>query len=489
MTSVTLPTIERTEIDGVPVIWSPAPGPLTAVLMFRVGRIDEEPSRSGLTHIVEHLAMAPLGDPRYEHNAFVDGGRTAFYATGRPEEIVAFLGSVCAALSDLRVSRLVIERDVLLREQDQRSDSVVDAHRNFRFGIVGHGLVAQPEFGLPSITEDEVRAWAARGFVAGNAMAWLSGPPPQGLRLELPPGERLAPPPPRPIADIRWPAHLDGVGSGVSLGFLVPRRRGAGSMLSILRQRMRQRLRLESGLVYDVMSDYEALDAELALSLVGGDCAPESTQAVVDVAVAELEALARGEATDRELADELADLERGLEDETAVTGLLDAIVRDALIGYVRTPESIHEDERETTAAHVAERATEARASALLLADVERAPAGFSPYPKGSTAQPIAGREVKPFLSVLGFGPKLRLTIGPDGVSLRGKDGTITVRYEDCALLERASEDDLVMWSRDGTRLYVPGPFWRGGEEILAEIQSKVPPSAVTTHKFSADLID
>ncbi len=33
--------MEQLEIDGVPVLWQPAPGPLNASLIFRVGRRDE----------------------------------------------------------------------------------------------------------------------------------------------------------------------------------------------------------------------------------------------------------------------------------------------------------------------------------------------------------------------------------------------------------------------------------------------------------------
>ena len=52
-----MPRMVRTEIDGVPTIWSPSPGPLTAALVFRIGRADERPSDGGITNIVEHLAM------------------------------------------------------------------------------------------------------------------------------------------------------------------------------------------------------------------------------------------------------------------------------------------------------------------------------------------------------------------------------------------------------------------------------------------------
>ena len=108
----------------------------------------------------------------------------------------------------------------------------------------------------------------------------------------------------------------------------------------------------------------------------------------------------------------------------------------------------------------------------------------------SSTDLVAGREVKPLLSVLGFGPKVRLTIGPDGVSLRAKDGSLaTVRYADCVVLERPNDDELVMWGRDLSRVYVPAAFWRGGAEVLAEIAAAVPPEIVVRDTFSHDYIE
>ena len=111
------------------------------------------------------------------------------------------------------------------------------------------------------------------------------------------------------------------------------------------------------------------------------------------------------------------------------------------------------------------------------------------YPLTSS-DAVAGREVKPLLSVMGFGPKIRLIIGPDGVSLRAKDGSMaTVRYTDCVLLERPNDDELVLWGRDLSRVYISGPFWRGGEEILAEVMAAVSADLVVHDTFSHDYIE
>lgn len=485
-----MPHIVRTDVDGVPTIWSPAPGPLTAGLVVRVGRADERPADGGITHLVEHLAMAPLGQPRYDHNAFVDGNRTVFFASGTRDEISGFLGVVTQALRELPLDRLTMEREVLRREGDGREGSIVDTHRHIRFGLAGHGLLGEPEFGLMSLEASRIDAWSRSWFTLGNAALWMTGEPPPSLRLHLADGDRRAPPALTHIADVVLPSHLGGGVPGFGFGFLPPRRIGAGTFMSILHRRLRQRLRMEQGLVYKVMASYEPLDAEWAVSLVGTDCAPDRVNTVSDVAFVELEALVRGEATEVELMDELAHLERGLNDPTAVGGLLELMVTDELLGMpARSPEERHQEQARTSAADVGERATEARTSTILMADTDRLPEDFTPYPLASSYA-VSGREVRPLLSVLGFGRRQRLTIGPDGVSLRASDGVLTtIRYADCVLLERPAADEMVLWDSDGDRIYIPGIFWRGGAAVLAEIAAALPDDIVIEEKISLDLFD
>jgi hypothetical protein len=247
---------------------------------------------------------------------------------------------------------------------------------------------------------------------------------------------------------------------------------------------------MDQGLVYDVLASYEPLDAAWAVGLIGTDCDPDHIDAVADVAFEELGSLVDGGATEAELADELGDLERALDDNTAVGGLLDMMVSDELLGMApRSPEERYEEQRSTTAGDVAARATEARSSAILMADTDHHPKDFQPYPMSST-HPVAGREVKPLLSVFGLGRRQRLVIGPEGVTLRASDGNVTtIRYADCVLLERPEEGEIVLWDRDGDRIYIPGIFWRGGREILDEIMAALPHDIVIEDRVSLDLID
>ncbi len=63
--------VQKTEVDGVPTVWAPSEGELTAGLVFRVGRADETWARSGITHLVEHLALHASERPYVSQNGIV----------------------------------------------------------------------------------------------------------------------------------------------------------------------------------------------------------------------------------------------------------------------------------------------------------------------------------------------------------------------------------------------------------------------------------
>ena len=483
-----VPDVRRTEVDGVPTIWAEAPGQLTAVLTFRVGRADETPLEGGLSHIVEHLAFGPVGQPRFDCNAFVDGNRTSFHATGTDDEVAGFLSTVTTAIDELPVERLDREIAVLKRE-GARDDSIVAAHRHVRYGMWGHGLVGEPEFGLGLLSPERIQAWANAMFCTENATLWLTGKPPAGLRLKLPSGVRRTAPAPVPIPGVELPVYVDGL-PGIALGFELSRELGAGSLMSILHRRLRQRLRLDDGIVYDIVGDYEALDGHTAVALVGTDCEADDVQRVGTVAFDLLEDLAAGNVEDEELAGELADLERASADPTAIPGLLDAMAFDELLGMPpRSPADRLDEQARTRSEDVARHAGDAMRSLILLGSMSEPPASVRPYPLASAA-PVDGREVKPLLSLFGVGRRQRLRIGAEGVTLLPMDGTITtIRYRDVVILEKPADDEIVLWDRDGDRIYIPSIYWKGGARILAEIEAAIPRELVVEAKLSDDLID
>jgi predicted Zn-dependent peptidase len=143
---------QREQIDGVTVWWREVPTPFTGSIMFRAGRADEVFSTSGISHMVEHLALFPFGKRLYDYNGFVDHLRTGFYASGDPRQVVEFLLQVSQHLVSLPFDRLEQERRVLITEDDQAPLGTVLADR---FGAQGFGLVDDyPQWGLRAITAE-----------------------------------------------------------------------------------------------------------------------------------------------------------------------------------------------------------------------------------------------------------------------------------------------------------------------------------------------
>lgn len=175
-------------VDGVRVFHQPGPSKTRAVLFFGVGLQDERFETIGLTHLVEHLAMAQLPKTHLDANASVTVNHTAFYAHGRPDEVGTFLRRVCAALSDLPLDHLDHEKDVVAAEASAGADLTTAAAWTARYGFAGAGLVSTPGYGPLVHTEADVVAHLAGHFTAGRAALGVLGPLPEGLALPLPPG-------------------------------------------------------------------------------------------------------------------------------------------------------------------------------------------------------------------------------------------------------------------------------------------------------------
>jgi hypothetical protein len=247
--------VQRIEIDGVPVFSAPGPERITAALVFGVGLRDETFATIEITHLVEHLAMGALPKSHLRCNAVTDVDSTAFYATGRPEAVRAFLEGVCRALSDLPTERLELEVGVLEAENCSTADSTLGALWAARFGLTGPGLVVADGPGRRYLTEELVLAHARRWFVRGNAALWCSGEVPAGLRLPLPAGPRpeRATPPARPQTGPVWTA---GHGAGVGL-LLASGSSGDPALMvavDVLKERLRDTARHARGLSYSVDS-------------------------------------------------------------------------------------------------------------------------------------------------------------------------------------------------------------------------------------------
>src|SRR5439155_12179980 len=189
---------------------------------------------------------------------------------------------VAESLRALPTERLAAELRVLQVEADRRSESQAAFDLSLRFGPNGAGLLGWPEHGLRRFGAEDVAAWADRWFSAQNAVLWLSGPIPKGLRLAaLPHGE----PPSRAVApESRLPPRswTGAKTRTVSVSVVSEQQWGIPLLMEIARQRAFDRLRQRDALSYEVGYEHIRLPGGQALEYLAADGSPGSYQRVFD---------------------------------------------------------------------------------------------------------------------------------------------------------------------------------------------------------------
>jgi zinc protease len=481
LTEDQLPVIRRTEVDGIPTLWTPAPGPLTGALHFRVGRVDEARPIAGITHLVEHLAFHELLDTQYEHGGFVDVGRTVFHASGHPHEVAEFLGRIVANLDALPLDRLEHERGVLVQEANERGAGSVDGHlRWLRFGPVDHGIVDGAEVGLDWLGAEPVAAWRRTRFTRDNAALFFTGEPPADLRLPLAAGHRYPPVPAVPSPDIEWPAWTRWDRDGVGMSLVGARSSGLSMLTWILERRLKRVLRHELGAVYDVSAAYDPITADDAHIFVYTECAPERAIVVRDAMASTLADLATAGPTEEELAREIDGFERQFLDPGAGVATLDIGVFDILHGgEVILPADAYARRRGVTIEAARDVAATVRATALLASPTDAPPDGFRALRETSVSE-VRGREIgRSGRHLPGRGPKERLIIGDEGVTLRYGDGTCTtVRYAELVTSHHLSNTSRRLLARDGFGFTVDAADWKDGASLIPELDRHIDPLTV-----------
>jgi hypothetical protein len=263
--------VQRTHIDGVPVLHLPGPRRTTIALVFGVGVRDETFATRETTHLVEHLVMGALPKSSLQRNATTGIGTTDFHASGRPEAVAAFVEQVCGALRALSLARIDAEIGVLQAEDCSGVGGFVESMLAQRYGLTGPGVAWPGGPGPHYLRDEDVLDHARRWFVAENAVLVCHGELPDGLRLDLPHGPR----PPHAQAALRpqraaswsksWAA---GVGLMVSAdGPWDPALRLA---LDVVRDRVQDVARTERGLSYSsglAVAEFTAGHRELVLAV------------------------------------------------------------------------------------------------------------------------------------------------------------------------------------------------------------------------------
>ncbi|MGW5396064.1 M16 family metallopeptidase [Streptomyces sp. NPDC003952] len=468
--------ILTTTVDGIRtvVLAAPRPGPLSAGLLFRVGSADETLATSGITHLVEHLALHRHGLSDLHYNGATAAAHTHFHVTGTPADVVAYLNGVCAALRDLPMDRLDTEKEILRTEAAGTSAGPAHAAAVWRYGPRSYGLAAYPEFGLRKITEHEVRDWARTRFTRENAVLWIAGDTvPEGLDLDLPAGE-WRPAPEATSALPRTPAWFRGGDGGVCLTAVVPRTTAATLFAGVLGKELFRELRQKGGYSYTAAADYSVRDADHATVVAYADALPEKQDALVGAFVDVFAKLRAGRVEQGDLDAVRTSALSRFDVPDLAAAWLPGQAADLLLGHPRLTTARARAEIEAvTVEDLREVARAVWAGALMQVPdraVDWAGLTSAPYESADVVtgrrHPATGDEA------------VALIVGEEGISLVAPHGRATVRYAECVLMRSFPDGARHLIGPDGISLTVEPTLYRIHPSDLAVIDGSVPASAV-----------
>jgi predicted Zn-dependent peptidase len=463
--------IEQTVVDGIPTLLAPGTGPARGGITFRVGRADETLARSGITHIVEHLALHRLGLTDYHYNGATGATVTHFFSQGSPEAVAEFLTSVCAALVNLPLHRLDVEKEILRTEEASRSRSPIEPLHLWRYGARGYGVLSYPEWGLAEITADDIQAWVARYFTRENAVLWFSGMAvPENLRLNLPTGGRMLLPE-LTSALPRTPAWFSGPPRTVAFDTQLPRSAAAQVYTAVLERELFRALRQEGGYSYTVATDYEPIDTEQARVVALADAHPEKQAAALGAFIDVLAKLRWGTIDQVDLDGVRAKAAESLRDPDADAHRLPMAAFNVLIGSpVLDSKQLLRDIEAVTADDVQQVAEQAFTAGLLMT-----PSGHRADWAGFADAPTSSETV-----VDGVRYPMRndgshaLVVGPTGVSITSPGGAATVHFDQTAVLLAWPDGGRMLIGYDGISCAVEPTLYPIDPAALARIDAAVP---------------
>jgi predicted Zn-dependent peptidase len=482
MTAVTLPDLSEfpgvtlAEADGVPVLLAPREGNTGGGIIFRVGSAHETLAISGITHLIEHLALRDQVLSEAHLNGQTHADVTLFHVGGSATDVVAYLNDVCSALRDLPVDLIETEKDILRSEAAGKHRGFGARLRISRHGARGFGLAGYGERGLDRITTDEVLDWASTWFTRENAVAWITADAlPEGLDLRLPAGERMPPP---VLTDVlgTGPAYLTGLEDGVALDTVVPRGTAAGLTSRVLREVLHRDLRGTADIASTIDVDHDFLDAEhtrLSVAVQG----TEGQQGAAAGGLADALSGLRFHVTDDDLAAARAGAVEELIEAAAAPAAdhLPGLAHRLLTGRpLDGPQRMREQVESVTADEVLTVAREAWANALWFGPVDMDWAGVDPA-AGWSERRAEGRSFQR-IDV----PDLSLVLAPDGVGTVSPQGAVTVRFEDCVLLESVPDGARALTGADGFRILIEPTMYGGLDPaaVAAHVDPRVPPDVV-----------
>lgn len=474
--------IYQTEVDGVPTLLAPSDGPMRAGLVFRVGIADETLPTTGITHLVEHLALYRHGVADYHYNGLTSATETHFHVQGSPDDVVTYLSGVCEGLARLPMERLEIEKGILATEAAGRAISPLP---RWRHGARDYGLTGYPEWGVTQLRPDDVHAWAVSWFTRANAVLWITRDAvPPCLRLRLPEGTRRPLPAPS-SALTRTPACVTLPGDVVRFDALVDRSMPAIMFSGVLERQLFRDLRQDGGFSYTIGTGYERRGPGTAVVTALADGRPTAYDAVIGGMTDALAALRHGRVEESDLkALVIQSQDRGQRPD-ADADRLPMVAVDVLTGQpAYTSEQRLEQAQAVDAAAIAEVARQAWATGLLMV-----PPGYDGQWAGLTpaSKPIGQSEVgRSEVGSASTGQQYKagddadtsLLLGSELASMTTPVGSFVVRFDAVAGLLAWPDGARQLIGLDGTSLAIEPTRFGLDATVVAALTAGVRPSQI-----------
>lgn len=465
--------LQSTQVDGIPAFYVESGQTLRATLSFRTGVVDETLSTRGWTHLIEHLAMHGIQADETTSNASVGPLSTEFTVAGEPDEVVAFFDQLCERVREPSFEHVEHERKILLAEGARRSRGEFENHVSFRFGARGFGLLAYDELGLHQISEEGLYYRITRSFVTGNAALALNGPPPPGLRLDLPDGPRLPLPTSRHL-DPLPPYHFQALSEVAASSALCRGTFEATVAAELLARRIRTRLRDERGQSYATEGVVERADATSLMVLVESDVTEEGWEEAVDVMRNEYTALATSGPSSDEVNLIRRHHLRALDDD--LTGEWQAT---ASVGaHLRGDQPLRQDDLRSFLRTMSSETLMPTMAQLADSFVASSPAGLTtrttlPFERGlpDLPAPVGGQTFTAALAPL---DPARLVISDRLLEVADPLGNVRrTDLHDCVALVKFADGGRVIWSGHGDALPLEPTDWREGTLAVCAVDQAV----------------
>ncbi len=453
--------IARFDATGTPLLAADDDGPCTGGIVFGVGWAHESLPTSGITHLIEHLALSDTDLADRHTNGSTGTNFTHFHTMGTPDKVADFIEQTAAALRNLPMDRMAAEIALIRTEETHQTKYDEDAA--IRYGAASYGLTYYKQLGLYRLTHDDLRAYVERYFTAGNAVAYMTSPPPRPLQLNLPPGGRASEPSTRAI--VHLPLGVMGPAGEARLTAVVPRSDAAHVFVNAAHRVLLTMMRGTTGLSYATGATYTPWDSASARISLYADSLPELNDSMSSLFLNVLRRL-----RDEPLAnDVLQAVREDISNSAAEPGSVTDYLLNSAIAFmerrpIHTPEESKAAQLAVTPRQLREVTIQLWSSAIVIANTM--PQAFTSLGlHGQTPRRAVGDVDQPVIREFTLAPpgdqRIRLRVTADGVTQLEPDEAATVRFAKAAALLTWPDGGRRLIGLDHQSIDVEPSLWQG----------------------------